>query len=182
MKMKNLAGAFLALAATFAGAFTTARAADIYDVHACDRFGTTIAPASLPLYTPDEPMGSGSTAYFKIRFLPRQEATGLSTNKWQFVYQGLSSQNVLQPEIGIYVSGELRFATYVGPRYEVAGTLPTGEEYYYSDMIFAYTTQAGDFALPIVLAAKGEGGAPKPASDSSAKISEYYLSPLRGDW
>ena len=37
---KTLKIAFAALAATFAGVLSPARAADIYDVHACDVIGT----------------------------------------------------------------------------------------------------------------------------------------------
>ena len=168
--MKKTILSILTLAAAFA--LGSLRASDIYDVHACKADGTSIIGGKSE-YTIDTPMIPGKTAYFKVRFLAQLEDGAYSTNKWSFEQKtwSVGSTNlVLAPQIGIYVSGELRYATYIGK-------LHTGN--YFTDLVFAYQVQPGDYALPIVLAAKDADGNPVPASDRRESISSYYLHPLR---
>ena len=66
MKLKNIAGAFLALAGLAFGG--VAAAGDIYEIRPCDELGI-----SIPAQAPDVYLQGGDTAYFKIRLAKRSE-------------------------------------------------------------------------------------------------------------
>ena len=181
MKKNILTLLTLAATAFGCGSLMAASSGDIYDVHACDEAGASIAKAKMPLYSAEKPMVAGQKAYFKLRLLPRLEGAFYSTNKWSFVYTGLGGEvtgSVLPPQIGVFVSGQLRYATYIGKidtPFNASGAS-------FTDLVFEYDTKPGDFALPIVLAANS-GGNPVPASDYRENISSYYFNPLRSsEW
>ena len=69
-------------------------------------------------------------------------------------------------QIGIYVSGQLRYATLI----DASSNAASG----FTDLVFEYKTRAGDFALPVVLAAVSSSGDSVPASDSDESLS-YLL-------
>ena len=176
--MKNKFLKFLATAALVAcgsAPFGARAAADIFDIAPCDKDGNEI---SLPVHSVDKPMINGEKAYFKMRFLWRErQSAGQEARHWKWVYTGMGSTelgNLFAPQIGIYVSGECKYATYCGFRNDLNESL--------TDIIFEYETSAGDFALPIVLAVDA-GGQPKPASEQAeSNTGAYYLNPLRSDW
>ena len=136
----------VALAAGLASAASAyAAGGDIYEIRPCNYDGTSRAAYA----TAAQPLNSGETVYFNVRLV--QRTIGDPNSTWKLQHIGLNSEAVdwLFPlEIGIYVSGQLRYAKLVDIKSVYTG---------YTDLIFSYTTQSGDFALPIVLAT-GEGG------------------------
>ena len=106
------------------------------------------------------------------------------TDPWMFTYTGTLTGNesldrLLQiaaekPRLGLWISGELREAECVSQLGVASDWLSEPEyldgEKHYTDLEFEYTVQAGDLALPILLAnAAGTG----PADGASAE--GYYL-------
>ena len=160
--MKKILGMLaFAAAAAFSGAAYGA-AGDIYELRPCDEYGTDLVG---PVWDKNDPVGAGETAYFKLRFVAREN----NGQYWEMTHIGTGDIDVdaaLYPlQIGIYVSGELRWATLVD-------TMKTGT--YFTDLIFKYVTKPGDFAMPILLAT-----ANGPASDVRVDDLSYYLNPLR---
>ena len=134
----------LALVAGLAsGTAAYAANGDIYEIRPCDSQGKTVSAYT----TIDSPMTSGETVYFNLRLVQRTK--GDTTTTWKLAHVGLNEQiidDLLFPlEIGIYVSGELRWA-----KLEDVKNLSSRPSF--TDFIFSYTTRPGDFALPIVLA------------------------------
>lgn len=150
----------LTLAALFAvGASAFAGGGDIYEIRPCTQEGvTTNAYASAT-----QPMTAGETIYFNVRLIRRMR--NVETTTWYIEHVGYGSEVVddaLYPmQIGIYVSGQLRYATLVDTKINKT----TG----FTDLIFSYKTNPGDYALPIVLAT--ESG---PATTSDGSIA-YLL-------
>ena len=141
--------------AAFALPFVSrAAAGNIYEIRPLDADGNAIA-------APTANLDPGEVARFTVRLL-KNEALG---EQFGLVYLGVGSEAVAwyanRPKIGIWVSGELRFATLesVKARNEV-----------FTDLIFAYEVKPGDFALPIRLAGS-DGSMLTPNSSTS----EYYL-------
>ncbi len=127
---------------------------NIYEIRPINADGT-VADA------PTKNLNPGEVARFTVRLLKNEiggEAFGL-------VYVGLGSEAVAwttsRPKIGIWVSGELRFA-------ELESVKRRDENL--TDLIFAYQVRPGDFALPIRLA-----GADGTMLTPNSSGSEYYL-------
>ncbi|MBE6381448.1 MAG: LamG domain-containing protein [Lentisphaerae bacterium] len=116
-------------------------AGDIYEIRPCDEFGAA-KTYDLSLANP---AGSGENLYFLIRLNNRYDTATSSYVPWKLNYKGLSSASTaVRPQIGIYVSGRPYFATMEQD--------PKAKSDAFTDLIFKYTTQPGDFALPIRLA------------------------------
>ena len=118
-----------------------AGAGDIYEILPCDATGATL---SGPVTSVADPVGGGEMCYFKVRLMKPAAST---PTQWQLVaLNGLDKS-----EVGfyVYVSGELRKATYQGVQLDASTSL--------RDFVFGFETKNGDFALPVVLAtASGE--------------------------
>lgn len=162
IKSKILKFATLAAGLAF-GSAASAAGGDIYEIRPCTVDGT----ATEAYATIDSPLTSGESVYFKVRLIQRQAR--MPSSVWKIEHVGAGSEivdDVLYPlQIGIYVSGQLRYATLI----DSTSDADTG----FTDLVFEYKTRAGDFALPIVLAT-AEG----PASYSDSSLS-YLLNPLR---
>ena len=163
----------IALATVFGlFAFASARAADgdIYDIVPCDELGLDLTPVGSTWSTFDAPLGSGETVYFKVRLVAR-DVSASPAKRWYLDYDGIISEEIakyLYPmRIGIYVSGKRTHADLVTARAE--GNFTT-------ELVFKYTTQPGDFAMPIRLAT-----ADGPAGDSTSN-GEYVFDPLSSYW
>ena len=163
----------IALATVFGlFAFASAKAADgdIYDIVPCDELGLDLSPVGSTWSTFDAPLGSGETVYFKVRLVAR-DVSATPAKCWYLDYDGIISEEVakyLYPmRIGIYVSGRRTYASLVTARSE--GNFTT-------ELVFKYTTQPGDFAMPIRLATS-DG----PAGDSTSN-GEYVFDPLSSYW
>ena len=160
--MKNKLMKLLALVAGLS-ASTLFGAGDILEILPCDVEGNvlTAAPA-----TAASPLGADVDCYFKFR-LVRTSAMKANNTNWEYDflpdYTGSRTiAEILNPlKIGIYVSGQVRWADYVT-------TKKTGE---ISEAIFHYKTMPGDFALPIRLA--GTDG--KPAGFGSDSPDYLFL-------
>ena len=156
MNMKKLlkTAAFAMFAAAGADAFASGTNGDIYEFRPCTYDGTSREAWA----TAAEPLGSGVTTYFKMRLI--QATNNVASTTWYTDFTGYGSEELaklLFPlEIGIYVSGELRYASLVDTK---VNSPSAG----FTELVFAYKTEPGDFAMPVVLATK-EG---KPATTSS---------------
>ena len=157
---------------TLAVGFMTAGASsgatgDIFEIRPCNQLGQALTE---PIASIDKPLTAGETLYFNVRLI-RNDLTD-ENSQWYVKYTGKDSENVAaisNPlKLGIYVSGELRFAelhdTHVGS--DDAGM--------FTDLIFKYKTRAGDVALPIVLAV-GDKTNYLPASDTLESNVNYFL-------
>lgn len=142
------------------------RSVDVYDSNGSHTFPN-----------PDKALSAGETIYIRFRMVNLQWGQTSSdpsyTNPWQFYYTGtltgdpeldwqiLSAVNV--PRLGLWVGGRLCEAECVRPqRPELSDWLANmlDGERHYTDLIFSYTIQPGDLALPIQLAnASGTGPA-----------------------
>ncbi len=124
-------------------------AGNLFEILPCNSAGETQAAQTAT----DTPLVAGKSVYFKLRLARTrtmlETTTTTATNNWNYTYIGTSSQlvdNLVHPlKIGIIVSGELRYATYV------TNTKATNN---LQDFVFEYVTKPGDFALPIRLALK----------------------------
>ena len=172
MKLKNLMGAFLALAGVaFCGTAAADSQGDIFEFLPVLNGGRN--PDS-PL--PDEqPLRAYDRFQFRLRLLstdwndPGSSASGekiLST--WNIKWSPVATLN--WPSLGIIVGGRLREARYVSRK--------TYEGQPFTDFIFEYQVEPGDFAFPTKLAAKGsEEWNPIPAGQNDTV--EYCL--VNGD-
>ena len=133
MKMKLMK----ALALTFAlAAGMAARAAgDLIEILPCDATGTTLA---VPVSSVADPIDC-TAHYFKLRLVNRIGYT--ASQPWVMVPKVAGATDPLK--MYVYISGELREATYTGT------TVPNGLT---TDFVFSFTPRAGDLALPVVLA------------------------------
>ena len=169
MKKKLTSIVLTAALGLFAG-FAANAAGDILDIRPCDANGQNLDGAVASL---TNPLKSGEDLYFKIRLIAPQ-ANG---SRWYIKYTGIGSPEIaefLQPmQIGIYVSGRLDYATLVS--YAASGNFST-------ELVFKYTTKPGDFALPIVLAAKESEYAVDTYPSTSDNGGVYALNPLRSFW
>ncbi len=150
MKLTTLVALALGLFAGGVQAHEEDGVPNIFEIRPCKADGSTYDYG----YTVDKPMGAGEDIYFKIRLVSTDAMVANGNDKWTFSYIGTGSQPVddlFSPlMIGIYVSGQLRYAEFAG--YREANSLVR-------DFIFKYKTQPGDFALPIRLAlATGPAG------------------------
>ena len=133
MKMKLMK----ALALTFAlAAGMAARAAgDLIEILPCDATGETL---NVPVSSVANPIDC-TAHYFKLRLVNRVGYT--ATQPWVMVPKVAGASDPLK--MYVYISGELREATYTGT------TVPHGLT---TDFVFSFTPRAGDLALPVVLA------------------------------
>ena len=161
MAIRKLLG-YAALAAgiaTGAQALASGVNGDIYDIRPCEYDGTTRGAWA----TADAPLSSGVTTYFKIRLI--QGAKDDNDTTWFIDHVGLGStivDDALYPlQVGIYVSGKLRMATLVDSR-------PNSPASGFTELVFEYKTQPGDFAMPIVLAT--EAGPATASTGSTAYL------------
>ena len=143
---------------------------DIYDISPCDANGVDLAAGST-WSTASAPLGSGETVYFKVRLVAKQNAGSAALSRWRLDYDGLINEEIaksLYPmRMGIYVSGVKTYATLVSA---------IAEKNYTTALVFSYTTQPGDFAMPVRLAM-----ADGPAGDSISN-GEYVFDPLAANW
>ena len=164
MMTNKLLKAFTLATGLTAGATAFGAGGDIYEIRPCTQEGTARAPYA----TIANPLTSGESVYFKVRLIQRTK--GDASTVWKVEHVGAGSQLVddaLYPlQIGIYVSGQLRYATLI----DASSNAASG----FTDLVFEYKTRAGDFALPVVLAAVSSSGDSVPASDSDESLS-YLL-------
>ena len=158
----------LAIVAGLAAGSCAYAAGNIYEIVPCLEDGTAIAS---PVATAENPLKPETTRtiYFKVRMW-RTQAMSTAGDNWALKPVGNVTEieeiinRLLTPlSLGIYVSGKLEYAKYVG-----YSDLGGGSDV--RDFIFSYTLKAGDFALPIRLA--GNDGKPVGYGESS---SEYML-------
>ena len=108
-------------------------------------------------------------------------------NPWEFVYTGsltgiTSVDDALKllsskPRLGLWVSGQVREAECVNWPMGVASDWladAMGGEKHYTDLIFKYTVQPGDIALPIQLA-RADGKGPASTAMDGNGGEQYYL-------
>ena len=175
-------GLVLAGLAAFCAA---AQAADIYEIRPCrpSTSGTTAFVQADPYATIDAPLSAGRDLYFVMRLVRHD----VSSPPWRLVHNDTTwgsptLDEVMYPlQVGLFVSGELRWADLVETQYTTAD--PVNGGYYYTDFIFKYTTKPGDFALPIKLAVEDEYGNYVPANEAGS-ASQYVfnrLSTANGD-
>ena len=132
----------------------------------------------------DTPLTVGDTVYIRFRLANlvwgASETDPTYENPWSFVYPTTGNETLDQlmqiaankPRLGLWVSGGLREAECVNFPMGVASDWLTDtgavQGKHYTDLIFKYTVQAGDLALPLQLAnASGDG----PSTGSEG----YYL-------
>ena len=147
--MKNLKKSVKLAVATLALPLAASAAdGNIFSIHPLAKDMETILS---PLTMSAAPtLEGGDTALFAVRL----QKNAVGGNPLRVVHNPMSlspeSLDWLQnpPRIGIFVSGEHRWATYVTQR-PVGGD--AGGEVFYTDLIFSYTVQPGDFELPIRL-------------------------------
>jgi len=154
MKMTKVFG----LAALLLCGSAFAAEGDIWEISPCTREGVAL---TAPVSSVDAALPAGSNLYFKVRLVSRNGGS-----KWH-VYNKLmpGELDYLNPlRIGVYVSGKLVYADYLGE-------LEVGD--HFTDVIFRYIVKPGDFALPIKLAT-----ANGPAGDVYAEDLSYYFDPL----
>ena len=141
----------------------------------------------------DRPLTVGDTIYIRFRLANlewrRTENDPSYTNPWAFTYTGPLTGNVSidelnriaanKPCLGLWVSGSLREAECVNWPMGVASDWLTADAQdpndrgslngrHYTDLIFKYTVQAGDIALPLQLANESGNG---PSTGAEG----YYL-------
>ena len=159
MKMNKFVSVLtIAFAALMAN---VAAAGDIYEFRRCNELGQTIDPAV------QSDLKSGQTGYFKLRLVKRNEGD----EPLQMRYTGTGSSTLDEiykaPTLGILVNGVYTPAKYVTQNF--IGTDGPGKAIF-TDLIFSYTVQAGDFAQPIVLCNQNR----EPITDLNGSVS-YYL-------
>ncbi len=119
-------------------------AGNLFEILPCNSAGETQAAKTAT----DTPLVAGEKVYFKLRLARTATMVGAG-DYWNYTHVGSASDIVdelVHPlKIGIIVSGELRYATYV------TNTKATNN---LQDFVFEYVTKPGDFALPIRLALK----------------------------
>ena len=162
--MKNLVGTLALAWCAFALSWGARAAGDITAITPVDESGTAL---SAPVATAASPLQSGASVRFAVRLTKRS----LADANWRLHHTGSNSETfdmVYNPfRIGVYVSGELRYATYDG---ELQGAA-------YTDFYFRYDVKPGDFALPIVLAVGANGSTPRPANGNGLRDTVYYVDP-----
>ena len=184
MKTMNMMKKGLALAG-FAALCATAQAADIYEIRPCrpSTSGSASFVQADAYATLDAPLSAGRDCYFVMR-LVRHSVT---SPHWRLVHNDATwgsptLDEIMYPlQVGVFVSGKLRWADLVETQFTYAS--PTGDGYYYTDFIFKYTTKPGDFALPIKLAVEDEFGNYVPASEAGSASAYVFnrLSTANGD-
>ena len=159
MKMKNLVyamGFAFCAAALPSTAFGTL--GDIYEIRPVSGSGSAL-----------ETLKPGQRFQFKVRLLTR-DFDMLTPSQWVMSHIGGGSEawdaiyNPLQ--LGIVVSGRLKFA-------QIVGILPFKDAY--TDVTLEYQVEPGDIALPVRLALKGSTPEKPVIAGESDTDTEYYL-------
>ena len=177
-RLKRLASTVGCAVAALALPFAAHAAAegDIYEIHACDRFGN---------YTPrpegTEALKGGDEARFVIRLVKASMMSGGGTDSRFFVKPRMASLGseelalLTKFDLGIYVNGQLRMATLENTFHsDEGGANPT-----FTELVFVYKVEPGDFARPIRLADK-DG---KMITNTASFAGEYMLAPYTmSDW
>ena len=146
-------------------------------------------------YSADKPLTGGDKLWFVIRVLDSNWSTAGTTSltNWtwpRYLNTGMQSESAAwaaaAPKIGIVVSGRTVGATienigpdeYLNSKYDEdqGGTSP-----YFTDIICSYTVQPGDFALPIRLAADGNG-TPIDGRDTTSKHIPFIINGNLWSW
>ena len=139
---------------------------DIYEIRPCTAEGAERTAWA----TKDSPLPAGSDAYFLIR-LQKRDAT---KSVWYIDYDGVGSKEIYEAlypmQIGVYISGKLEYATLTDIKQCAANSN-------YTDLIFKYHVEVGDFALPAIVAVDSSGS-PAPANNTDS-AGAYYLNPNR---
>ncbi len=143
------------------GAAVHATAADIAEVRPCDASGNAITYEK----SKSDPYLNGEDFYFILRLYNPAAGSG-----WGLQHVGLNSETLdlaYLPELGIYVSGELRRAKMAG--------LPAMKGSYFTDILFTYKVMPGDFANPVRLATVTDTGTVMPGgfSGQGSKLMLY---------
>ena len=186
MKMKKTFGFFAMALTALSCAFprVAEAAGDIWSIEPYQDAETVTRDFSDTLANP---LKAGETFKIKVRLLNenwQQVMTGSEPSKpWAFNYVGTPGGEAIAqtklPRLGVWVSGKLKFAELDGTTRPATADDGKG---YFTDIIFKYTVEAGDLALPFQLAnPNGDGPV-----DSNQQISgQYYLQNGRGgdeDW
>ncbi len=162
MKTKLLK--LLVLVAGFAA--YTGFASDLVEILPCNEYGVTQVDANgnvIPQSQESAPLSAGETIYFKLRLGLTQEKMAAGAKPWRLVYNtdlfGSETTAVLMgnlPEIGLWTTGDSdpNRVAYAKLDYEL--TTPS-EDGVFTDLVFAYTIQPGDYAMPIRLATNASG-------------------------
>ena len=152
-------------------------------------------------------IGKGETIYIRFRLVnPAWRATQSDssfTNPWYFAYTGsslagltpeqIAALNVSKPRLGLWVNEAVREVECVDfPNLPVSDWLSDddknaesrsalSQEKHYTDLVFKYTVEPGDLALPIQLAdASGKG--PADGRDPENPPSYYLKDGLGYPW
>ncbi|MBO5642418.1 MAG: LamG domain-containing protein [Kiritimatiellae bacterium] len=180
MKSLMKSGILLAGLISLAGVAT---GADIYEIRPCKpatQAGTLQYVQADAYTTISEPLKAGEDLYFVMRLV----RNGINNPHWRLVHNDVTwgsptlDEAMYPLQIGIYVSGELRWADLVETQFLTPVNPDEPDDgYIYSDFVFKYTTKPGDFALPIKLAVEDEDGNYMPAQESGS-ASKYVFNRL----
>ncbi|MBO7688687.1 MAG: hypothetical protein J6V72_20075, partial [Kiritimatiellae bacterium] len=167
----TLLAAFLCVVPQSAKATGKIRSVDVYDPNGRYTFPNA-----------GNAMTVGDTVHVRFRLVnpcwAESEANPSLTYPWEFFFTGTVTGNetydqlqqlaAAKPRLGLWISGCVREAEYVGQLGTASDwplddngnpAIPSGAKHY-TDLIFKYTVQKGDLALPIQLAnASGTGPA-----------------------
>ncbi len=97
-------------------------------------------------YGPNDLLRVGETLAFKVRLLNYNTnctSTGGLNNPWSFRLRpgaDAAFAQANQPKMGLWISGHKRYASLVSIK---------PADNYYTDLVFEYKVQSGDFALPV---------------------------------
>ena len=132
----------------------------------------------------------GDTVYVRFRLVNVEWDRTYSTdyeNPWEFIYTGSltgitsvdEAVSLLsnKPRLGLWVSGQVREAECVNWPMGVASDWLKDElegKRHYTDLIFKYTVQPGDIALPLQLA-RADGTGPASTGVDATGGEPYYL-------
>ena len=184
-KLGFIAAALTALACALPG---VARAAgDIWSIEPYQDAETVSRDFST---TKEQPLSVGDVFKIRVRLLNRYSDSTLMDDAnscpWTFKYVGTPGGEALaqmhMPKLGVWVSGMLKYAVLDGtPK---SATPETIDRHVFTDVIFKYTVEAGDLALPIKLANPDGTGPIEVNADISG---QYFLKDGRGvafleDW
>ena len=162
MNFKGLVGT-LVLSLVALVATPCAEAGDIYSIFPVDESFEEIT--TKPVASVDEPLVAGDVVRFGITMISSDPDRAFRPH-----WLGTESEAVgmvLSPfRLGIYVSGEVRYAKLV--EYMQEGNITT--------FYFEYEVRPGDLALPVVLACGQDN--PHPADPSAYEDREYHVLPL----
>jgi len=150
----------------------------IWDIRPCTKDGVVTEPYK----TAAEPeTGAGREFYFLIRLIsdygPEDQQyidNGMVFHPWYPEYCGPGSVTTAKAypiQVGIYVSGQLKWADLIERKFSSLNG--------FTDLIFKYVTEPGDFAMPIRLAGKNGPIGYRGSGQQLTDAYEIYFNPLR---